>query len=148
MTPRAHRLTSVLTWPLRIVWSLLWYLKEFVVANLRVTREVVTPGHQSTPIVVRFHTRCHTEPEVSLLSLLISITPGTLLLATEETTGQNTEWLSGRPVHERRPGMRTFDLFVHSMFDDDPEHLITTLYELEEHALSAARPSLPHKVIE
>lgn len=126
-------MNGLLTWPFRIAGSLIWYAWQFVIANLEVTREIVTPGHQSDPVVVRYPTRCETEIEISLLNLLISLTPGTLPLATEEFDGPASE-NDGHYV-----------IYVHAMFQSEPDEIRHTLRDLEDHALAALRPhDQPH----
>lgn len=122
-----------ITWPFRIIGSILWYSWQFVAANVKVTREIITPGHQTHPSIVRYPTRCATELEVSMLNLLISLTPGTLAMATEDHHGPHSD-NGGR-----------FDVYVHSMFERDPDAVRREVRALEDHALAALRPSrLPH----
>ena len=57
---------DIATWPFRMVGFWLWYLKEFVVANMSGIRGIISRGHDSTPGVV-------------------TITPGTLVVGAGET---------------------------------------------------------------
>ena len=130
------------TWPLRVLSSLAWYTKKFVVSNLAVIWDIVTPTHLSHPQIVRYDTRCRTEWEVSLLSMLITLTPGTMVLATQETTPRAA---SGSTVAGGGPGRdpqapRSFRIYVHSMFDDDPADVRAGTREMERRVLAAARP--------
>jgi len=125
---------SLATWPWRLVTSLSWYAWEFVTANVGVTWDILTPTHRSDPRVVRYDTRCRTEWEVSLLSVLITLTPGTMVLATEETTPA---------ADDHAPGgdrSRHFRLYVHAMFGRDGDDVLDGVEEMEGRMLAAMRP--------
>lgn len=131
---------SLLTWPWRLITGLAWYAKEFVVANLSVTWDIITPTHLSSPSIVRYDTHCHTEWEVSMLSMLIALTPGTIVLATQETTRDAEEAQRSRGVRLYDPDARRFRIYVHSMFEDEPRHVRRDTAALERHMLAAMRP--------
>lgn len=132
---------TLLTWPLRVLAFLGWYLREFVRANLSVTWDILTPTHLSSPHVVAYDTRCRTEFEVSLLSLLITLTPGTLVLATEQV-GTELDTAAGAQGPENMPPSApvSYRLYVHSMFDDDPASVRESTAVMEYRMLTAARP--------
>lgn len=116
-----------LTWPARLAGFLLWYAKELLVSNAAVTYDVFTVEHKSSPIVVRHPTRCRNEFETALLSVLISLTPGTLTLATVTPDGA------------RGTGSGGYELYVHCMYDDDPDSARRSLRRLETHMLRGVR---------
>lgn len=111
-----------LTWPLRLIGFLLWYAWELVLSNAAVTRDVLTPGQGSSPIVVRYRTRCRSEFETVLLSVLITLTPGTLTLGAHHPGG-GEGW----------------EIVVHGMYFPDPDDLTASLHDMENHMLRAIR---------
>lgn len=123
-----------LTWIPRLVGFLLWYAWELILSNVAVTRDVFTPRHISSPIVVRYRTRCRSEFETVFLSVLISLTPGTLTLATVARSGE------GGDVVDRDDGTEGYDIFVHAMYSDGPQDARSGLQEMETHMLNGIRP--------
>lgn len=53
---------------------------SLVVASLRIAFDIITPGHHMNPGIVAVPLSVTTDEEISLLSSLISLTPGTLSL--------------------------------------------------------------------
>jgi multicomponent Na+:H+ antiporter subunit E len=78
----------------------LYYLRELLAANLRVARDVVTPGYSMRPAIVAIPLDARTDVEITLLSNLIALTPGSLGL---DVSGDRSV------------------LYVHGMFVDDPQ---------------------------
>lgn len=58
----------------------LFFLKELVLANLRVARTVLSPQPDLRPAVIGVPLDIHSPPAVALLMNLITLTPGTLSL--------------------------------------------------------------------
>ncbi|MFI7493428.1 Na+/H+ antiporter subunit E [Kocuria sp. M4R2S49] len=116
-----------MTWLPRFVGFLLWFAREVLVSNLTVMHDVFTVQQRSSPIVVRFRSRCRNEFETATLAVLISLTPGTLTLATVFRDGHE----DGRPPD--------YDLYVHVMYDDDPDSARRRLREFEARLLRAVR---------
>lgn len=75
-----------------------FYLFELVAGSVRVAHDVLTPRDRMRPAILAFTTRARTDLELTVLSSLITLTPGTLCVAVAE---------------DRRT------LFVHAMFVDD-----------------------------
>lgn len=125
-----------LTWPLRLLGFLLWYAWELILSNVAVTHDVFTRHHRSSPIVVRYRTRCRSEFETVLLSVLISLTPGTLTLATAARSGEGADGA----VVDRDDDTRGYDIFVHAMYSDGPQDARSSLQEMETHMLNGIRP--------
>jgi multicomponent Na+:H+ antiporter subunit E len=88
--------------PPKVLAFLLYYMKEMVVSNLIIARDILTPTHYMRPGVVAIPLRAETDFEITLLANLITMTPGTLSL-------------------DLSPDRRT--LFVHAMYIDNPETL-------------------------
>lgn len=109
----------MITWPIRVVGFLLWFVTEVVLANLRLARQVLTPGLDIQVAIVRFPTRCRSATELVVLANCITLTPGTITLEADE--------------HERV-------LFVHGMFVADRAAFVARLRGLERRVLGALRP--------
>lgn len=117
---------SWLTWIFRALWYLVWFAGQIVTSNVSVVRDIVTAGQSSSPIIVRLPTRCRTETEVALLSLSITLTPGTLTIATE------SRQVAGSSDRE-------YDLFVHDMYSGDADEARSALREMETRLLDGVR---------
>ncbi|BAC17039.1 putative monovalent cation/H+ antiporter subunit E [Corynebacterium efficiens YS-314] len=111
-----------LTWPFRIIGFLFWYIGALVTANIAVLKDVLTPGQDSAPGIGLFESRSETEFEFSLISVLITLTPGTLSLGTT-TRGE------GEPRK----------LYVHSLYSSDADALRAELKDMEDRMLKAVR---------
>jgi multicomponent Na+:H+ antiporter subunit E len=112
---------SLATLPRRlphIVWFMLVFVRELVVANARVAWEIVTPGLRLEPGIVRVPTDCRTDLETMLLANTITMTPGTLSLEVDTDTR---------------------DLYVHSLYVQDREAFIADIHALERVLLKAMR---------
>lgn len=103
----------------RVAWFLAWFAVRLVQANLMVAREIVTPGLGLQPAVVRVPLRARTDTEVALLTLFVTLTPGTLTLAVR-----------------RDPRV----MWVHGMYAADPTAFRHTVADLEGRLLAAVRP--------
>lgn len=111
-------MTTYLTWPLRAAGFTLHFLWLLVLSNLAVSRDIITPGSSIEAGIVRLPLRCRTDLEITMLSNLISLTPGTLTLGVQNNP----------PV-----------IYVHSMYSPDPEAVRHDLYDLESRMLRAMR---------
>ena len=96
-----------------------FYLWEIVSANLRVARDVVTPTSYARPGIVAVPLDARTNVEITLLSNLITMTPGSLTVDVADD----------RSV-----------IYVHSMFVEDPDELRRAIKEdLERRVLELLR---------
>lgn len=84
----------------------LFFTKELVMANLRVAFDVVTPSHHMRPGIVAIPLDLKTDLEITVLTTLITLTPGTLSLHVDE---------------DRRT------LYLHAMYIDDPDQLVRVI---------------------
>ncbi|MEJ5912972.1 Na+/H+ antiporter subunit E [Pseudokineococcus sp. 1T1Z-3] len=125
---------SPLTWPLRLAAFVGWYLVALLRSYASLIADVTTPGSRSTPGFVRLPTRCRSEWEASLLSGLISLTPGTL------TMGDRLVDVTDLPGAPEGPGSAWWVLYVHGMFAPDADTLRAELHEMEERMLHGIRP--------
>ncbi len=58
----------------------LYFLNDMIKANLEVTKEILTPRFNLNPGVVIFEHRLKSDFEITMLSNLIALTPGTMVL--------------------------------------------------------------------
>jgi len=84
----------------QVVYFVLYFLWELLIANLHVAYEVITPKLYMHPAIVAVPLDLKKDLEITLLANLITLTPGTLSLEVSED-------------------MRT--LYVHGMYVDDVE---------------------------
>lgn len=84
----------------KVIGLLLFFIKELIVANLRVAYDVLTLGYRMRPGILAVPLDVRTDFEITLLANLITLTPGTLSLDVS---------------HDRRT------LYIHAMYADDPE---------------------------
>ena len=108
------------TWPLRALSFLLWYAKEFFLANLQVTLDVLRPPRRMrmSPAIVAVPAASKGEAEWTMISCLITLTPGTLTLAISREHSI---------------------LYVHGMFVDSRDELAAEVQEMEDRMLRAMR---------
>lgn len=111
---------SLLTWPLRIVSFLVWYAREFLVANIQVIADVLRPTGRMKmePAIVAVPAASRSSGEWMLIATLITLTPGTLTI-----------------TFSRRHKL----LYVHGMFVSSREALVDDIQEMENRLLSAMR---------
>ncbi len=64
----------------RIMNFVLYFFYEIIKANLQVAYDVMTPRYFMKPGIVKYPTNAKTDFEVTLLSTVISLTPGTLII--------------------------------------------------------------------
>ncbi|WP_299822153.1 Na+/H+ antiporter subunit E [uncultured Pontibacter sp.] len=61
-----------------------FFIKELIVANLKIAFDIVTPHFYMRPTVIAFPLAAKTDLEITLLSCIISLTPGTLSIDVSE----------------------------------------------------------------
>lgn len=64
----------------KIIGFVLYFLYEMIVANLQVAYDVITPKYFFKPGIVHFPLKATSDLEINLLSMFISLTPGTIFL--------------------------------------------------------------------
>ncbi len=84
----------------KVIGLLLFFIKELIVANLRVAYDVLTPGLQARPGILAVPLDARTDLEITLLANMITLTPGTLSLDVS---------------NDRKT------LYIHAMYADDPD---------------------------
>ncbi|MDZ5076221.1 Na+/H+ antiporter subunit E [Nesterenkonia sp. HG001] len=107
-------------WPLRIMSFLFWYVREFVLANGQVTVEVLRPRRRMrmAPAIVAIPAASRTDTEWTMISTLITLTPGTLTITLSKEHGI---------------------LYVHGMFVEGRESFVAEIQEMEDRLLHAMR---------
>lgn len=113
-------MNSWLTWPVRMIGFLLWYAKEFLLANLQVTADILRPRTRmrTDPAIVAVPAASRTASEYTLISSLITLTPGTLTI-----------------TYSRDHAV----LYVHGMFAASRDGLAEEVQEMEDRLLRAMR---------
>lgn len=112
-----------LRWLLDVLTFVPWFLGELLVSNAVVLRTILRGGTDTTPIIAECHTRCRSDVAISLLAVLWTLTPGTLVIATvkRRSTG---EW----------------DMSVHDMYAGTPEVARAHVRRLEDRMLRILPP--------
>lgn len=121
MTARHGLLARLAGWIRRVpglVVLAIWATAEIIRASAMVARDIVAPSDRLAPGVLVVPLRCRTPLEISLLSGLITLTPGTLVVG----------------VHPR-----SAELWVHAMYARDPERARQELIDTETRVLRALR---------
>ena len=109
---------------IRLPGFLMWFIWEMLRANWQVAADILTPGSSLTPAIVAYRTRELTPKEVTALSNLITLTPGTLTIDIDEPPGQ---------------GQILYVLGLYA--PPTPEAVHTALHELENKLLGITRVS-------
>lgn len=111
---------SWITWPWRIVSFILWFAKEFFLANVHVIADVLRPTRRmkTQPAIVAVPAASRANGEWMLIATLITLTPGTLTITLS-----------------RRHRL----LYVHGMFAPTRETLVGEIQEMEDRLLRAMR---------
>lgn len=68
----------------KILSFILYFFYQMVKANLQVAYDVMTPNYFFKPGVVRYPMNARTDFEINILSMFISLTPGSLILDVSE----------------------------------------------------------------
>lgn len=64
----------------KAIFLFLYFLKELLVANLRVAYDILTPNYRMKPTVIALPLAAKTDMEITLLAGFITLTPGSLLI--------------------------------------------------------------------
>lgn len=103
----------------RIISFVFYFIWQMIKANFQVAYDVITPRYFMRPGIVKFPLNARTETEINLLSMMISLTPGTLIL----------------DISEDRKTM-----YIHVMYLDNPEKFVREMKTgLERRLLEALR---------
>jgi multicomponent Na+:H+ antiporter subunit E len=95
------------------------YLKAILVANIQLARDLLRPRMPFVPGIIEFQTKGLTRAEVAVLANMISLTPGTLSMDTDETGSI---------------------LYIHSVYAGDPDELRRSTQDLADLIESVKHP--------
>lgn len=109
----------VLTLPVRLVAFAAWFVWQIVRSSGVVLVDVVTPGSRATPRIVRLGLADAGDAHVTALSVLITLTPGTLTLGAERLAD------GGR------------DILVHSIYHRDATDALADLRDMNRRFIAA-----------
>lgn len=101
-----------------IIGFMIYFLGQFLKANIAIAFHILTPGTRVTPAIVAVPLRSKSDLEITLLSCLISLTPGTLALAIQSDPAT---------------------MYVHGIFAPEPEEFRSNITDLEKRMLRAFR---------
>ncbi|MCH8559784.1 Na+/H+ antiporter subunit E [Nesterenkonia sp. DZ6] len=110
----------MMSWSFRIIGFLFWYAKEFIISNYTVTAEVLRLRGRSKmrPAILAVPAASRSDSEWTMISSLITLTPGTLTITISKEHGI---------------------LYVHGMFVESREQLVAEIQEMEDRLLRAMR---------
>src|SRR5690606_19526298 len=102
----------------KIIGFAFYFLAEMIKANVQVAYDVITPKYFFKPGIVRFPLSATSDSEINLISMFISLTPGTILLDVSE----DKKWI-----------------FIHVMYLESKENFISKLKYSERRILEIVR---------
>ncbi|WP_285730249.1 Na+/H+ antiporter subunit E [Nocardiopsis sp. ATB16-24] len=103
----------------RIAWFPFFYGLRVVTSTLRVVWDILTPGNAATPAFIEVPLRCRTEVEITAIANMISLTPGTVTVATR---------------------LEPPTLWVHGLYTADEHAFHDDIRQMEDYLLSITRP--------
>ena len=103
----------------QLVGFFFFFCRELVSSSLRVGYDILTPTHRMRPAVLAFPTRARNELELTLVSNVISLTPGSLTL----DVSQDGRWI-----------------YIHVMYlEEDLDLVLDSFRNLEAKVLDVLR---------
>lgn len=112
---------------IRMPAFMVWFVGQMFHANWQVAIDILTPGSALTPAIVAYRTRSESAREITALSNLVTLTPGTLTIDVDDAPG------------------RGHTLYVLGLYaPQDPEAFRAELRELEDRLLRVTRPGQTH----
>ena len=88
--------------PRQVLDYFLIFLREMVVAQLRVAYDVATPRHKSNPGIIGLPLDARTDTEIAFFACILCLTPGTMVL--EVTPDRRILYLHVMFLPEEGPG--------------------------------------------
>ncbi|ASU58268.1 Na+/H+ antiporter subunit E [Nocardiopsis dassonvillei] len=111
-------MTPFLRRTLRIAWFPFFYGSRVVTSTLQVAWDILTPGSASVPALIEVPLRCRTDLEITAVANMVSLTPGTVTVATR--TDPPTLW-------------------VHGMYTADERAFLDDIHQMEDYLLGLTR---------
>lgn len=102
----------------KIIGFAFYFLYEMIVANLQVAYDVITPKYFFKPGIVRFPLNASSDLEINILSMFISLTPGTIILDVSDDKKS---------------------IFIHVMYLESKEKFVTRMRNSERKILEILR---------
>ncbi len=109
--------------PFRFLWFTIYFFAEFMKANFHIFADTITPKLNIEPGIVKLSLDSYNDFEITLLATLISLTPGTRVIAIKKDPAA---------------------LYVHGVYAKDADVFRNELHKLEMHMIRATR--LPKNV--
>lgn len=111
----------IISLPLRAAWFTLWFAGQLLTSSVSVIGDILSPGLAATPRVVRLPLGSAGDAHVTAISVLITLTPGTLVLGVVESER------SGRT------------LLVHTLYHSDSGAALAALSDMDRRMTRAVR---------
>lgn len=102
-----------------IIKFIVRYTYDFIAVNLFLLKDMLSIHDSTSPGIVEYPLLCKNEREIALLSILISLPPGTLVLAVKSNPAT---------------------LYVHGVYAKTPDEFRAEIRKLELLMLRALRP--------
>lgn len=103
----------ILSLPFRVLGFALWFAGAIVRSTAQVLADILSPGHGATPRIVRMPLGYATDRHVTMISIFITLTPGTLTIgAIDQPNGERT-------------------ILVHSMYHPTAEAALADLHDMD-----------------
>ncbi|MGW9827614.1 multicomponent Na+:H+ antiporter subunit E [Brevibacterium pityocampae] len=115
--------------PFRAIGYSLWIGKEIVTGTVDVLTGIFKAGEYGRPMIVELPLRCETDVEITLMASSITITPGTLVVASAAADERSRA-----------------TLFVHALFGESEADVLEGLYEMEDRLLHMTRGRKPESI--
>ncbi len=90
----------------KIIDFIFYFLYQLIVANIKVTVDIVTPRHRMKPAIIAVPLTIDRNYEIAMLANIVTLTPGTLTL---DVSADNKT------------------MYIHSMYVDNAEEFISEL---------------------
>lgn len=117
---------NILSYPFRFIAFWAWYIWTFFVANWDIIKDILSPGNDAQPGIGRYECHSLKDWQYVMLSILITVTPGTLVVG----AGRDTQ--SGAHI-----------MYVHGLYAKSEPELLEEVSDLEDRMLKglALNPS-------
>lgn len=103
----------ILSLPFRVLGFALWFAGAILRSSAQVLADILSPGHGATPRIVRMPLGRATDRHVTMISIFITLTPGTLTIGSiDEPDGERT-------------------ILVHSMYHPSTAAALTDLHDMD-----------------
>ena len=98
----------------KIVMFIMYFIVDMLQANLQVAIDVMTPNYHTTPGIIKYQIDAKTDFEITMLTNIIALTPGTMVIDIAEDKKH---------------------IYIHTMYLKDKEKFIQRMKERTEKKL-------------